>query len=407
MKPLAISLREALTDRPARLSTARLERTCDLILFGSRLEPGGARPSPVECFMRPGRVACPGTFDVHRREVPPVIGARCSDCGQEVLIQDWAESGYDLRSEARSTTARRHEFPLDPLDHKLLRELCREDPVTAAMVHDCTVSQHRDRVYLLLHALECLRLLAFIGAAASELSLERQVHLARVVDKLHPPEDFSEADLEGLDPQEFAEFITDPHVLRYSPLGEPETKPANPRTGSHTYQLKITLRHCTPPIWRRVLVPGELDLDDLHKVIQTAMGWTDSHLHGFRKGQRVFMCPEFEGDLDDEDTFIGLDEVCPEVGDRLDYDYDFGDGWEHEILVEKITAQPWAPPRCLDGARACPPEDCGGPPGYQRLVSVLEGLEDAAEEFEFEPDFNPECFDLQVTNANLVMLDLD
>jgi hypothetical protein len=128
------------------------------------------------------------------------------------------------------------------------------------------------------------------------------------------------------------------------------------------HQLKITLKHIKPPIWRRLEVPADIKLGKLHDVIQIAMGWTDSHMHAFIAGQTVYGTPdpEFGGGTKSERN-VRLDSIV-KAGGKLVYEYDFGDGWVHEIKVEKVLdADPAAHyPRCTAGKRACPPEDCGG-----------------------------------------------
>jgi hypothetical protein len=118
--------------------------------------------------------------------------------------------------------------------------------------------------------------------------------------------------------------------------------------GTPRYRLKITLRDCQPPIWRRIVVRADMKLDRLHRVIQTAMGWSDCHLHQFVVGRVFYGQPDLEGD-------------------------DFGDSWEHEVLVEEVLPPDpdFKHPVCLDGANACPPEDCGGSPGYAEFVDAI------------------------------------
>ncbi|HEY2343522.1 MAG TPA: plasmid pRiA4b ORF-3 family protein [Chthoniobacteraceae bacterium] len=143
------------------------------------------------------------------------------------------------------------------------------------------------------------------------------------------------------------------------------------------YQLKITLRGVRPPIWRRVQIPGSVTLARLHDVIQMGMGWSNSHMHCFRVGNRSFSSPypgvDFKDSGDESESKVRLDQVCQREKTKLAYDYDFGDGWEHEILVEKIIAPESGVryPICLAGKRACPPEDCGGPYGYMDLLDTL------------------------------------
>lgn len=154
----------------------------------------------------------------------------------------------------------------------------------------------------------------------------------------------------------------------------------SPKTG-HLCQIKVTLKWSKPPIWRRILVPGNLSLEGLHFVIQTAMGWTNSHLHDFVTGPQPGAT--IYGMLDPEDTWSTrniLDERRYKVTDLLErdqaralYEYDFGDGWLHELLREKtLPPDPgFRYPVCLAGRGDCPPEDCGGIYGYYRLLEIL------------------------------------
>ncbi len=140
------------------------------------------------------------------------------------------------------------------------------------------------------------------------------------------------------------------------------------------FQLKIQLRGVRPPVWRRVLVPGEMGLAELHEVVQVAMGWSNSHLHEFEVGGARYGVPDPDwglGEVADESR-VKLFRVAQE-GSRLRYAYDFGDGWEHEVTVEKVAGrQPGTRyPRCIAGRRACPPEDVGGPWGYQDFLAAV------------------------------------
>lgn len=188
--------------------------------------------------------------------------------------------------------------------------------------------------------------------------------------------------------------------------GKPRVPPA-----AKALQLRIALRYIQPPIWRRVLVPDTFTLGQLHDVIQAAMGWDDGHLHAFRLSGRRFgpALPEFGSDVEgveDEDTTL-LGDVLTRKRQKLNYEYDFGDGWEHEIGVEAIV--PYDPqaryPVCLDGARACPPEDCGGIPGYMGILEALSAptrTPEQAELLEWMPArFDPERFDLAEVNRRM------
>ncbi|WFE27584.1 plasmid pRiA4b ORF-3 family protein [Solwaraspora sp. WMMD791] len=139
------------------------------------------------------------------------------------------------------------------------------------------------------------------------------------------------------------------------------------------FHLLVTLAEVAPPVWRRVQVPGGYTLDRVHRVIQHAMGWQDCHLHSFEINGAQYGEPDPDGELllrDELDT--RLDAVASK-GTRLRYTYDFGDWWEHDVVVEDVGApEPdMRYPYCADGERACPPEDVGGAFGYVEFVSAI------------------------------------
>ncbi|MCA6222053.1 plasmid pRiA4b ORF-3 family protein [Photorhabdus antumapuensis] len=140
------------------------------------------------------------------------------------------------------------------------------------------------------------------------------------------------------------------------------------------YQLKVTLTDSKPAIWRRFVVPASISFDRLHDVIQIVMGWQDSHLHEFRIGKlRLTEMPESPSDSKEEDLYRLVD-LIKQKGRSFTYLYDFGDGWEHEIILENSQYPENNLPLpfyCLDGARACPFEDTGGIDGYENLIAIL------------------------------------
>jgi len=151
------------------------------------------------------------------------------------------------------------------------------------------------------------------------------------------------------------------------------------RTSAVVFQFKVTLLETKPPIWRRLAVPDGT-LDSLHEHIQCAMGWTNSHLHQFVIRGRTYGDPQllddgFEDTAFEDSTDIWLSDLFAKVRRpfRFEYQYDFGDDWRHELVLEEIAAkEPGITyPRCLAGARACPPEDVGGTWGYEHLLEVL------------------------------------
>ncbi len=179
------------------------------------------------------------------------------------------------------------------------------------------------------------------------------------------------------------------------------------RRPASVHQLKVTLLGLRPPIWRRILVPSDITLSELHAVVQETMGWHDSHLHEFRVGDVGYGDPRLLEDLADQDSRkTRLEQVAPTPKTRLRYLYDFGDSWEHEILVEAVG--PPAPetryPICLKGKRACPPEDCGGVWGYADLLEAISDPDKPEHEDLLEwlgGPIDPESFDPDEVNQRL------
>ncbi len=182
------------------------------------------------------------------------------------------------------------------------------------------------------------------------------------------------------------------------------------KKANKVYQLKITLLECKPAIWRRVTVTDGSTLYDLHLIIQQSLGWTNSHLHQFIIDGEYYSDPEFElGEylkaVHDE-YVTTLDKVIAGEKARFIYEYDFGDSWEHEIRVEKILPlnEGGTYPQCIAGARACPPEDCGGVWGY---AEFLDAIRDPSHPEHKQMlgwiggSFDPEHFDLEIINRRL------
>lgn len=184
------------------------------------------------------------------------------------------------------------------------------------------------------------------------------------------------------------------------------------------FRIRLDLMGTKPPVWRRIDLPGDMRLSRLHEVIQTTMGWTDSHLHRFRIGAG-FDSAEFltefdraEGDEGVPEDDVRLDQIVSGKGGRLWYDYDFGDGWEHVLKIEKVLDEPPSTPKCIAGRLACPPDDCGGIWGYQELAEWVrsdyredrrpEVFADTEEALSWLPEgWHPDIFDIEETNALL------
>jgi len=177
------------------------------------------------------------------------------------------------------------------------------------------------------------------------------------------------------------------------------------RKFNSVYQLRIELAGTNPPVWRRIAVPETYTFYDLHVAIQNAMGWEDRHLHAFEipgKTTARIECPFAEPETGEKDEYytteIPLSKFLNKEGQACKYQYDFGDGWRHTIMLEKILPKEPAIkyPLCLDGAMTCPPEDCGGIGGYQRCIDLAGSKErDPDDEFSaWLGNWKPGTFDM-------------
>lgn len=173
------------------------------------------------------------------------------------------------------------------------------------------------------------------------------------------------------------------------------------------YQIKVTLMGSEPPIWRRMQVTNDTSLQKFHKILQAGMGWTNSHLHQFIIGGKYFAEPDPEYDPEVEnEKLMRLSQVVSGVNDMSIYEYDFGDNWEHEILIEKILPvdRGMHYPVCLEGQRACPPEDCGGIQGYIHFLEAIQKNSHPEHDEMLEwvgGSYDPEAFDLNEINQKI------
>ena len=178
------------------------------------------------------------------------------------------------------------------------------------------------------------------------------------------------------------------------------------------YQLKVTLLDSTPPIWRRLKVPGNVTLEDLHYIIQWAMGWENCHLHRLIVDDVHYSANPCEMDVEEKPSQnFRLDQLGLSAGEAFGYVYDYGDNWEHGIEVEEILPdeERICHAVCVAGERACPPEDCGGLWGYEEFLKAIK--DPNHEEHEEMLDwiggsFDPDVFDLQEVNRALKSMKL-
>lgn len=176
------------------------------------------------------------------------------------------------------------------------------------------------------------------------------------------------------------------------------------------YRIKVTLAGSKPPIWRRIEVQSHASLYKLHKIIQIAMEWSECHLWEITVGKDVYSDPScFDDDYGtpiNDAKKMPLCDVLKNEKSKLIYNYDFGDSWEHKIVLEKICAPEIEVeyPRCIGGKLACPPEDCGGICGFYNMLECLNNPDD--EEYEsirdwMGDDYDPEAFDIESVNRGL------
>ena len=176
--------------------------------------------------------------------------------------------------------------------------------------------------------------------------------------------------------------------------------------GPTAHVLRVSLRYVEPEVWRRIVVVSEMPLPKFAKTLEQAMGWEGYHLHMFDVGGVLFGPADENADHLIDEKAAKLTHVLPRVESTLRWDYDFGDGWEHDVVVEAI--EPLNPktkyPVVLDGERACPPEDVGGPPGYEELLRVLSNPKHKEHKHmvEWAPKgFAPAAFDLVAANRRV------
>jgi hypothetical protein len=167
------------------------------------------------------------------------------------------------------------------------------------------------------------------------------------------------------------------------------------------YQLKIELAGLEPSIWRRVIIPADYTLNDLHAVVQVVLGWDNEHLHEFQIKRQKYSLDTYYGGLDECEAVL-REVVKPRS--KFEYIYDLGDCWTHEIVVEARIDHETTTPICVGGKRAGPPEGCGGPWGFANALELLSsGSEDSTSEAMelLGESFDPNAFDLNKANRRL------
>ena len=172
------------------------------------------------------------------------------------------------------------------------------------------------------------------------------------------------------------------------------------------YELKVVLKEIRPPIWRVIQVPSSTNLRRMHKILQKAMGWTNSHLYLFELDGKKYSEPNADWDVLDSGK-LTLENIFAGGRTSFQYEYDMGDGWEHEITFKRQIENGETKPSCIGGARACPPEDCGSVPGYYQLLEAISDPKNEDHDSMLEwvgKGYDPEAFDMAAVDRALKRL---
>lgn len=396
-------------DLPASLAKRRAFYV-DICRYATSVDTGQARATAIACKKRPHRRPCPGFLDVRCQDLPRGVAWRCPACGTEGWITGWEDGDADLRDVEIEADDADRSFVVGVAEHAALRQLARENQALIPVAFRAD----RDDGAIVLRMTEeeqsevSEQLLEGSLRAGPGRHGDRLCKLAELLAGSGDSEGSGVVDLAertGVSPAALFELLS-----QLEDLAPPQFNPVHrsrPRRSARTrtFRIKVTLRHVRPPVWRRLLVPSDIPLPRLHQIIQAAMGWYDCHLHLFRQGARAYApaSPDFDPIGEDSSKLV-LSDLVSGAKKRLVYEYDFGDGWEHDLVVEEVFDEVCARVRCLGGRRRCPPEDCGGPAGYAHLRAArTRSSPHADEEYgeALEADFDPEEFDLVGTDALL------
>jgi hypothetical protein len=171
-------------------------------------------------------------------------------------------------------------------------------------------------------------------------------------------------------------------------------------------KLRIKILNIKPEIWREILIENDITFKELHEIFQFLFGWTNSHLYNFDVSGTLFSIPDQEFESDDLDVKNKITEFLIEKGQRALYTYDFGDNWEHEIEIVDVFKKEKGVryPKCLDGKRNAPPEDCGGVPGYEDIIDALKSKNKSEHKdlLEWLGDYDPGKFDIDEINNGIL-----
>lgn len=411
-KPEVIDLQALLAVRGSSTPSAlrKMELRGDVVRFASQLPPGQAVVLPVPCWRRVRWQPCSELLIAEQRTAAAnhVIAWHCPKCKASGTIERWQGTAADLRAMGRALP---EDFGLVRVSIESLKALfriARTDPELGRLAFTAQVDPS-GRPVLRIPDAERARYRARLALEALRLGNGPLVDPLQAI--IHDLGGASLVEMPQLSEADTARFLLDilalpdmapPQFHRVSALGKPVRMRKLAKRDRTTLQIKVTLRDVRPPIWRRLLVPSDILLPQLHEVLQVAMGWQNCHLHLFRIRNECYAPPGDWEPVGYDSTKVVLADLAAAKGDRLVYEYDFGDGWTHDIVVEAVLPEPCEAPRCTGGRRRCPPEDCGGPWGYTEFLAAMAGKDvEGAEEIVqwYRGEFDPAEFDLEEVDA--------
>ena len=398
---------------PARLVKHR-NFCVDLARFASLTESGQSVQTPVLCRRRPQRLQCRGLLWVRRRDIPALVEWRCPECDAAGQVSGWENGDADLRPLNIDPTLATHSVEVSVAGHAALRELARSEAALFPLTYLTEVNDEGQPQLrtcpaesLLCGSMLLPHILETSSPRVSNLLTEVLDGLASLAAPSYPQAMFAEMTPSDMDAfQELLFSLEDTIAPQFVP-SRPSPAPRSTKNRSvapKTLQIKVSLRDVKPPVWRRLIVPSDILLPMLHEVIQAAMGWNDYHLHLFRAANHSFAPHDHVDPIGEDSRGVSLGELASQKGDRVVYEYDFGDGWSHDLLVEDVIEDRCQSIRCLTGKRPCPPEDCGGPWGYEDLrLALTDSAHDRHEEALdlLGSNFDANAFDVVAVDASV------
>lgn len=388
-------------------------RVGEIVRFATRHRSGATIAIPIACRKRPDRRACGGFLAVYRQDTPAVVRWQCPRCADGGVITGWQGTEFDLRALAAGRVPVEH-VEFSSSFHSVLGSLGRCSAECAAAVYGSSLVD--DRIMMPVPQGRRSELAGrALHAAVAEGSGTKAARLIDLAAELGERAVSGGAgaevvDLGAVPAATLAELLSTFEVEEHRAVPrQPDTRRRTRKRRAsrdpRTFVLGITLRDVEPRAWRRIEVPADIELPELHDVLQVAMGWTDSHLHAFVFGSDVFspLDPDLEA-IGADTAGVALSTALGGSPDSFQYDYDFGDGWRHEVVVEAIRDEECRAVRCTAGEGACPPEDVGGAGGYEQMLEAL--ADPRHEEHAMYAEwlgrrFDPTEFDVAAVDARL------